>query len=80
MLQDRFHQHGATLPACCLLLLTILAYLPALDAGFIIDDSLYVTDDARMETVAGLGRIWTEIVGVLGWSHVGSAWGSKVHG
>ena len=63
MPKSRFHQHGATLPACCLVLLTILAYLPALDAGFIIDDSLYVTDDVRMETVAGLGRIWTEVVG-----------------
>ena len=63
MLKDRLHQHGATLPACCLLLMTILAYLPALDAGFIIDDGLYVTDDARMETVEGLGRIWTEVVG-----------------
>ena len=61
--QDRLHQHGATLPGCCLLLLTILAYLPALDAGFIIDDSLYVTDDARMETGTGLGGIWTEVVG-----------------
>lgn len=63
MLKDRLHQHGAVLPACCLLLLTFLAYLPALDAGFIIDDNLYVTDDARMETVEGLGRIWTEVVG-----------------
>lgn len=61
--QDRFQQLGKRLPACLLVLLAILAYLPALDAGFIIDDTLYVTDDARMETLGGLGRIWTEVVG-----------------
>jgi len=61
--QDRIKQLGSLLPACLLVLLVILAFLPALDAGFIIDDSLYVTDDARMETPGGLGRIWTEVVG-----------------
>ncbi len=61
--QDRIQQLGTRLPACLLVLLAILAYLPALDAGFIIDDTLYVTGDVRMEMPGGLGRIWTEVVG-----------------
>ncbi len=60
---QRLHQSGATVPACCLLLLTFLAYLPALDAGFIIDDGLYVTQDSRMQTLEGLGQIWTQVAG-----------------
>jgi tetratricopeptide (TPR) repeat protein len=51
------------LPACVLLALTFLAYLPALDAGFVFDDSVYVTRDARMESAEGLRRIWTEVGG-----------------
>ncbi len=61
--QDRINKLGSRLPACLLVLLVILVYLPALDAGFIIDDTLYVTDDARMETADGLVRIWTEVIG-----------------
>jgi tetratricopeptide (TPR) repeat protein len=61
--QDRTLKLGSRLPACLLVLLAILVYLPALDGGFIIDDTLYVTQDARMETAGGLGRIWTEVVG-----------------
>ena len=54
---------GAFLPACALLALTLVAYLPALDAGFVFDDSVYVTKDARMESAEGLRRIWTEVGG-----------------
>ncbi len=51
-------------PAACLLLgLTVLAYLPALGAGYVFDDSIYLTQDKRMETFGGLGRIWTEVGG-----------------
>ena len=51
-------------PAVCVLLaLTLAAYLPALDAGFVFDDSVYVTQDARMESAEGLRRIWTEVGG-----------------
>jgi tetratricopeptide (TPR) repeat protein len=53
----------ATLPTCLLLTLTLLAYLPALDAGFVFDDSVYVTKDARMESMDGLRRIWSEVGG-----------------
>jgi tetratricopeptide (TPR) repeat protein len=51
------------LRAAGLLLLALAAHLPALQASFIIDDAAYVTDDRRMESLAGLGRIWTEIGG-----------------
>jgi tetratricopeptide (TPR) repeat protein len=54
---------GAILPVCVLLALTLAAYLPALDAGFVFDDSVYVTQDARMESAEGLRRIWTEVGG-----------------
>lgn len=49
--------------ALLLVLLTLLAYGPAYDATFVLDDGLYVTDDARMATVDGLVRIWTEVGG-----------------
>ena len=54
---------GTILPVCALLALTLVAYLPALDAGFVFDDSIYVTTDARMESADGLRRIWTEVGG-----------------
>ncbi len=51
-------------PAACLLLgLTVLAYLPALGAGYVFDDHIYLTQEKRMETVGGLGQIWTEVGG-----------------
>ncbi|MCH8006896.1 MAG: tetratricopeptide repeat protein [Planctomycetes bacterium] len=54
---------GAVPLACVLLAVTVIAYLPALDAGFVFDDSVYLTEDARMGTVGGLARIWTEVGG-----------------
>jgi tetratricopeptide (TPR) repeat protein len=39
---------------------TILAYLPALRAGFIWDDDAYVTENATLRTADGLRRIWTQ--------------------
>lgn len=52
-----------TLPACLLLALVFLAYLPALDAGFVFDDGMYLTENARMGSAEGLRRIWTEVIG-----------------
>jgi Tfp pilus assembly protein PilF len=43
-----------------LVVLVLLAYRPALRAGFIWDDGAHVTKP-ELRTVAGLGRIWTEI-------------------
>jgi tetratricopeptide (TPR) repeat protein len=40
--------------------LTVVAYGPAFRAGFIWDDDDYVTDNATLESLDGLGRIWLE--------------------
>lgn len=47
--------------ALMLVAVAVLAYAPALSAGFIIDDPENVIDDARMGSIDGLSRIWTEI-------------------
>ena len=44
-----------------LLLVTLVAYLPALRAGFIWDDDAYVTENTTLESLDGLRRIWFEI-------------------
>jgi len=49
--------------ACLLLAITVVAYLPALEGGFVFDDGLYLTQDVRMESLAGLGEIWTQVGG-----------------
>ncbi|MHC4970575.1 MAG: hypothetical protein ACYTF4_18435, partial [Planctomycetota bacterium] len=46
-----------------LVALTMVSYAPALDGGFVFDDVMYVTGDGRMETLSGLGGIWTEVGG-----------------
>jgi tetratricopeptide (TPR) repeat protein len=52
------------IPAACLLIaLTVLAYVPALDAGYVFDDSAYLTEDARMGAADGPWSIWTQIGG-----------------
>jgi tetratricopeptide (TPR) repeat protein len=45
--------------AALIVLLTVLAYLPALDGGFIWDDDFYVTANQALRSVEGLGKIWT---------------------
>ncbi len=50
------------IPAACLIIaLTVVAYLPALDAGFVFDDSMYLVDNSRMGTVEGLASLWTDV-------------------
>jgi hypothetical protein len=52
------------IPAACLLVaLTVLAYVPALDAGYVFDDSMYLTENSRIGASEGLWSIWTEIGG-----------------
>jgi protein O-mannosyl-transferase len=46
------------LPALALLLVTVLAYLPALEAGYIWDDDDYVTDNPTLRSLSGLRDIW----------------------
>lgn len=46
------------LAACVIVTLTILAYLPALQGGFIWDDDRYVTENPLLIAPDGLSRIW----------------------
>jgi len=46
--------------ALALLLLTLVAYLPALDNGFVWDDDDYVTANPTLRSADGLRRIWLE--------------------
>ncbi|MBD3160517.1 MAG: tetratricopeptide repeat protein [Candidatus Eisenbacteria bacterium] len=48
------------LGAAALLLITILAHFPALDAGFIWDDDAYVTENETLWRPGGLERIWLD--------------------
>lgn len=41
-----------------IVLLTLVAYIPAMSAGFIWDDDAYITDNALVKSADGLGRIW----------------------
>ena len=41
-----------------LILAAIIAYLPAVKAGFIWDDDVLLTANSNMQGIAGLGRIW----------------------
>ena len=43
-----------------LLILTAVAYLPVLDAGFVWDDDDYVTGNPMLGSTDGLRRIWTD--------------------
>ena len=44
-----------------LVAVTVVAYLPALGAGFIWDDDSHVTDNETLRSGDGLLRIWTEL-------------------
>ena len=56
------HLHGPALAAGVFLLLalTIVAYVPALNGGFVWDDDKYVTDNATLTAEDGLRRIWLD--------------------
>ncbi len=47
--------------AAGLVVLVLLAYLPALGAGFIWDDDDHVTENPTLRTADGLRRIWLEV-------------------
>jgi tetratricopeptide (TPR) repeat protein len=47
--------------AALLVVLTTVAYLPAIRAGFIWDDDAYVTSNQTLRSVEGLRRIWFEV-------------------
>jgi tetratricopeptide (TPR) repeat protein len=48
------------LGALALVVCTLVAYRPALDAGWVWDDDDYVTENATLRTGDGLRRIWLE--------------------
>src|SRR5581483_3194108 len=56
----RTRSTGVRVPAAVLVLLTLLAYVPAMQGGFVWDDDDYVTANRTLRTVDGLGRIWAE--------------------
>ena len=41
-----------------LIVITLAAYLPVIEAGFVFDDEIYVTDDNRLQSLEGLAEIW----------------------
>ena len=44
--------------AALIILLTLVAYLPALPGGFIWDDDSYVTENPTLRSLGGLETIW----------------------
>ncbi|NLG42934.1 MAG: hypothetical protein GX547_06785, partial [Phycisphaerae bacterium] len=44
--------------AVVLMAVTVMAYVPAMRAGFIWDDDQYVHNNAAVRALDGLGRIW----------------------
>jgi tetratricopeptide (TPR) repeat protein len=53
-------QRQAWIAALALVGITVLAYVPALNAGYVWDDDTYVTENQALRTVDGLRRIWAE--------------------
>ena len=49
------------LPAGLLVALTLAAYAPAMQAGFVWDDDAYVTDNSKLQDLAGLRDIWFDV-------------------
>lgn len=48
------------LRAILLVVITVAAYFPVLDAGFVWDDDAYVTDNATLRSLEGLRQIWLQ--------------------
>ena len=48
------------LPAAALVLLTLLAYQPAMDAGFVWDDDANVTENLPLRSAEGLRALWLQ--------------------
>lgn len=62
--QQFIHQNpqlAMLIGAAIIVLATLIAYLPAMRAGFIWDDDHYVTRNELLETWDGLPRIWFDI-------------------
>ncbi len=48
----------SVLPALVLVVMTLAAYAPVMNAGFVWDDDLYVTGNAHLKNAAGLFDMW----------------------
>lgn len=48
-------------PAAAILVITVLAYLPALTSGFVWDDDAYITANQAVRSPGGLGPIWFDL-------------------
>src|SRR5437016_4456617 len=51
---------GVAAAALLLCAMTVTAYLPVVDAGFVWDDDSYVTANVTLRSLDGLRRIWLE--------------------
>ncbi|HUI07690.1 MAG TPA: hypothetical protein VL486_11875 [Verrucomicrobiae bacterium] len=57
-LLNRHWKNRCWLLATALVVLVLVAYLPALRGGFLWDDNAYVTENQALRTPNGLGEIW----------------------
>jgi tetratricopeptide (TPR) repeat protein len=48
------------LGSCAILFLTLIAYIPAMNGGFIWDDDFHITNNRALRDLDGLQRIWTD--------------------
>ena len=55
------------LRALVLIVLTAVAYVPALDCGFIWDDDAYVLENETLQEPGGLARIWGDVEATPQW-------------
>jgi tetratricopeptide (TPR) repeat protein len=46
--------------AAVIVLLTVIAYIPAIESGFVWDDNKYVTENVTLNSLSGLAQIWLE--------------------
>ena len=51
-------QHRNSLLVGLLILITLLAYIPAMQGGFVWDDNDHLTENQNIRSLQGLGRIW----------------------
>ena len=56
----RHTSYKSGLLAGLIVLITLVAYVPALQGGFIWDDDSYVTENPTLRSVQGLAKIWLE--------------------
>jgi tetratricopeptide (TPR) repeat protein len=51
-------QKSLPLAGAIIVLITLVAYIPAMRGGYIWDDNAYVTENLNLRTLEGLGNIW----------------------